>query len=181
MPHILDIILALPLVWGAYKGFKKGLIIEVTTLVALIASIYGAIKFSDFTAVYLRENWTIDERYMPILSFAVTFIAIVILVNLLGRLLEKVVKLASLGTINKLAGALFRVAKIAIIISVVFSMVDSLDKDWGLIPTEMKEGSVLYEPLSQIAPIIIPAIKDNEWTKKLQEALPDKEDILGLP
>ena len=83
MPHILDIVLALPLIWGAYKGFKKGLIIEITTLIALVAGLYGAIKFSDLTAVYLQENWTIDERYMPILSFAITFIAIVILVNLL--------------------------------------------------------------------------------------------------
>jgi membrane protein required for colicin V production len=181
MPHILDIIIALPLLWGAYKGFKKGLIIEVTTLAALILGLYGAIKFSDFTAVYLQENWTIDERYMPILSFAITFIGIVILVNLIGRLLEKVVKLVALGLANKLAGSLFRIAKICVIISVLFNVVDSLDKDWGLVPTEMKEGSVLYEPLSKIAPTIVPAIKDNEWTKKLQEALPIEEEIPGLP
>jgi membrane protein required for colicin V production len=174
-PHILDIIIALPLVWGLYKGFRKGLIIEITTLAALLAGIFGAIRFSDRMAVFIREQWEIDDRYMPILAFAATFIIIVILVNLIGKMVEKLVDMASMGFLNKLAGGLFRALKIAFIISVIFTMAISLDDDWGIIPNEVKQQSVLYEPLSRLAPIIIPAITDNEWTNKLKEKIPDSE------
>ena len=175
-PHFLDILIALPLVWGLYKGFRKGFIIEVATLAALIAGIFGAIRFSDQAAIMIREQWEIDDRYMPILAFAVTFIIIVILVNLIGKMIEKVVDMVSLGFINKLAGALFRALKVAFVISVIFSMLQSLNEDWGLIPPEIEEESVLYKPLSKLAPLVIPAVSDNEWTKKLKESLPSNEE-----
>lgn len=182
-PHLLDIVIALPLVWGVYKGFRKGLVIEIATLAALLAGIYGAIRFSDSMAVLLQEEWEIDERYLPILSFAATFILIVILVNLLGRMLEKVVDMVALGFVNKLAGGIFRGLKVALILSVVFSMLQSLDEDWGLIPEELSEQSVLYEPLSTLAPLIIPAIEDNEWTKNLDPSsiISEEEEDLTSP
>lgn len=175
-PHFLDLLIALPLVWGLYKGFRKGFIIEMATLAALIAGIFGAIRFSDTAAIMIREQWEIDDRYMPILAFAATFILIVILVNLLGKLIEKVVDMVSLGLVNKLAGALFRALKVAFVISVVFSMLQSLDEDWGIVPPEVKEESVLYEPMSRLAPLVIPAMSDNEWTNRLKEQLPTAED-----
>ncbi|NNC83510.1 MAG: CvpA family protein [Flavobacteriales bacterium] len=176
-PHVLDIIIAIPLVWGLYKGFKKGLIIEIATLAALIAGIYGAIRFSDRAAVLLREQWEIDDRYIPILSFAVTFIVIVILVNLLGRMVEKLVDMVSLGFVNKLAGGVFSALKIAVILSVLITMVETLDEDLGMISDDLHEESVLYVPLSRLAPLIIPAVKDNEWTKKMKESLPDVDSL----
>lgn len=176
-PHILDIIVALPLIWGLYKGFRKGFVIEVATLAALLAGIYGAVRFSDEMAVLIREQWAIDDRYMPILAFALTFIVIVILVNLIGKLLERLVDMVSLGFVNKLAGGLFRSIKVAFVISVIFTMMDAIDEQWGIIPQEVKDNSVLYEPLSQLAPLVIPAITDNEWTKKLKENLPSSDKI----
>jgi membrane protein required for colicin V production len=176
-PHVLDIIIALPLLWGIYKGFRKGLIIEVTTLAALLAGIYGAIRFSDSAAILIREHWEIDDRYMPIVAFAITFILIVILVNIIGKMVEKLVDMVSLGFLNKLAGGLFRALKIAFILSVIFTMVTSLDEDFQIIPDTVKDESVLYGPLSKLAPIVIPAISDNEWAKKLKETLPDSEDL----
>ena len=57
--NYLDIVLALFLVYGAYNGFKKGLIIEIATLIALCLGIYGSILFSDQTAVYLQQEFEI--------------------------------------------------------------------------------------------------------------------------
>ena len=44
-----DYLLLLPLVYGLYRGFTKGLIIELASLVALIAGVYGAMYLSSFT------------------------------------------------------------------------------------------------------------------------------------
>lgn len=47
--NYIDIILLLPLLYGAYRGFSRGLIIEVATLLGLLLGVYIAIKFSGYT------------------------------------------------------------------------------------------------------------------------------------
>ncbi len=51
--NYIDLIIAIPLVWGVFVGFKNGLIIEVASLAALLLGIFGAIHFSDLTANFL--------------------------------------------------------------------------------------------------------------------------------
>jgi len=51
--NVLDIILGALLLFGLVRGFMKGLFVEVASLVALIAGVYGAIHFSSFTAILL--------------------------------------------------------------------------------------------------------------------------------
>ena len=53
----LDIVLGVLLIWGLYKGLRNGLFVEIASLVALIAGLYGAIRFSYVTANYLNESW----------------------------------------------------------------------------------------------------------------------------
>ena len=45
--NVLDIIILVLLVLGLINGFRKGLFVEVASLVALVAGIYGAIHFSN--------------------------------------------------------------------------------------------------------------------------------------
>jgi len=51
----IDIILIVPVVWGLYQGFKKGLVIQVTSFIALGLGIYGAINFSSLAVTYIRQ------------------------------------------------------------------------------------------------------------------------------
>ena len=46
--NYLDIIIAVPLLYGMIKGFSNGLIKEVTSLLALFIGVYVAINFSEF-------------------------------------------------------------------------------------------------------------------------------------
>ena len=86
-----DIIIIIPLIWGAYKGFKKGIIIEIASFIALGLGIWGGMKFSSISAKYLSETFDIAENIMPLISFAVTFILIVIVVFTLAKMLQKIV------------------------------------------------------------------------------------------
>ena len=117
MPHYLDILIAIPLLWAAYRGFKKGLVIELAGLAALILGIYCALKFSDFISDFIVEQWAYEGKYLPIISFALTFIVVVLLVHLLGKAIEKMLDVVALGAANKLAGAFFNIMKVAIVIS----------------------------------------------------------------
>ena len=53
---VLDIVFIIPIVWLAYNGFKKGLIVEIATFFALIIGVYVSLYFSDITAEFLSNT-----------------------------------------------------------------------------------------------------------------------------
>lgn len=170
--NYIDIVLCVPLIWGAYKGFSKGFVIEVASLAALLLGVYGGIKFADFAADFLTGTFSLETKYMPVIAFAVTFIIIVIGVFALAKLLEKFLNVVSLKFINKLAGAAFGLLKIGMILSVILVIIDSVDQRSSILPRKMKKESLLYEPVSRIALTVIPAIKNSDLFKDTRK---DKE------
>ena len=50
--NYIDIVILLFLLYGAFRGFSKGLIIEVATLAGLILGVFIAIRYSPFTKGY---------------------------------------------------------------------------------------------------------------------------------
>lgn len=174
-----DIIIIIPLIWGAYKGFKKGLIIEVASLIALFLGVWGGVKFSSISANYLGEMFEISEKIMPIISFAVTFIVIVIAVFSLAKLLQKFIKLIALGLINKITGAAFGVLKFMLIISVLLSLVNTVNAQINFISPEMKESSLLYKPISKVALIIIPGLKEINFNGLMDDVVEKEGEIIN--
>jgi len=158
---VLDIVLLVPIAWYTYKGFTKGLIIELATLVGLLLGIYIAANFSFYTADFLRDKFDLHSQYMNIISFTLTFIGVVILIIIFGKTLEKVVNLLLLSFVNKLAGALFGLLKVAFILSVLIFILSTFGVEKTLIDKEMQQKSYLYKPVKSIAPFVFPLIKDN--------------------
>jgi len=157
--NYLDIIFMVPLIWAGFRGFKKGLIIEVSALIAFGFGIWGGIHFSDFVAELLSNS--IESKYVPLVSFAITFILIVAAVFVLGKMLEKAVNLVQLKLVNKVTGAVFGVAKIVLVISVLLVIVNSFDQKSNIVPKDLKENSLLYKPLSDVSLKVIPALKNS--------------------
>ena len=155
-----DIIIIIPLIWGAYKGFKKGFIIEIASFIALGLGVWGGIKFSAISAKYLSEAFDISEKIMPLISFAVTFILIVIVVFMLAKMLQKIICMIALGFINKAAGSLFGMLKFGLIMSVIINFTNIINNQISFIDPEMKSSSVLFEPIGKVAQIIITGLKD---------------------
>jgi membrane protein required for colicin V production len=165
----IDLILVIPLAWAAFKGFKKGLVIEVFSLLALIVGIYGGIHFSDYVADWIENDLKVKTDFMPVISFAVTFLGIVVAVYFLGKAVERVVNMVAMKLVNKLLGLAFGILKVGLILSVILVFADSIDKEVGLLPKDEKEKSLLYEPLREFALTIIPAIKESDFYKELRE------------
>lgn len=152
---VLDIIFIIPIVWLAYKGFTKGLIIELSTLVALILGIYISLHFSYITANFLKDYFSTDPKYLGILSFIITFILVVVAVNLLGKLLEKIIDLVALSFLNKGFGGFFGVLKAAIFLSFIIYFVNKFDKNRYIFSESITSKSVLYPYIEDVAPTII--------------------------
>lgn len=155
-----DILFIIPLLWGAYKGYNKGFVIEIASFIALGLGIWGGVKFSYISAEYLSQLFDISEKLMPLISFAITFILIVIAVFTVAKLLQKVIKMVALGFVNRLAGLLFGCLKFALIVSVVINLVGVINEKIPFIDEEMKNSSLLYHPLTKVAQIFIPGLKD---------------------
>lgn len=178
--NILDIILVIPMIWLAYRGFTKGLVIELTSLVALILGIWIALHFSYFSSDFLTEHFEINQKYLHIVAFIITFIVIIILVYLVGKLVERLINLIALGFINKLAGAVFGVLKAALLLSVVILIINNFDKKESVITPKLREGSVLYKPISSIIPTIIPWLDLDELMNKEIPGTDIFQEIIAL-
>jgi membrane protein required for colicin V production len=156
---IVDIVLGVILLFAFYTGLKKGLFVTLASLVGLIAGIYGAIYFSHFAASYLIDYFSWSEQVINLVAFAITFLAIVLVISLAGKLLTKIADFAALGIINKLAGGVFNALKFAFIISVIFMFINaSTDVSGLLISEEKKAESVLFEPIASLAPLVLPSL-----------------------
>lgn len=153
---IFDIILAVILIIGFVKGLKDGLFVEAASLVALIAGVYGAIHFSYIIGNYLTSKVQWEERYITLAAFATTFVIIVVVISLLGRLLTKLADFAMLGWINKIAGGIFGALKWALIISIALLIFDRFNNKITFITPENKAKSILYEPVKNLAPMLFP-------------------------
>ncbi|MEN8224059.1 MAG: CvpA family protein [Bacteroidota bacterium] len=154
----LDIGLAIPLLWFTFKGFKNGFIIELASLAALILGIFVALHFSFYAEDYLRENFEVAENYLYIISFAITFIIVAVLIHLVGKIIHKLISIIALGFLNRLAGGIFGLLKTALVLSVIIYFLNGFDTDSSIIKPEIKESSYLYEPVESIVPMIIPRL-----------------------
>ena len=124
---VFDIIFLLIFAWAAYKGYTKGLIVQLATLVALILGIFGAIKFSSLTANFLVEKFELETNFIHIISLIVTFVIIVIAVHFLAKLIQKLFEAIALGFVNRLLGSVFNIIKYAVILSVILVILNSVN------------------------------------------------------
>lgn len=175
--NYIDIVLGILLVLSAISGFRKGLVVELASLAALILGIWGAVKFSYITSEFLVENFDWQWDHLNIVSFLVTFVVIVILVHIIGSTVNKMVETVMLGFVNKLAGLVFGILRAALILSIILVVFDKIDEDMELLSSETKAKSRMYEPIRNLAPTIFPFIdfwdeesnSENEepWYKKV--------------
>jgi len=172
--NLLDILILIPLLLWAYQGYKKGLIISLASLAALILGLYFAFYFSDYTADKLTEYFNISEKYLAIIAFVVTFVVVVIAVVLVGKIIQKFIDVLLLGFLNKAAGAVFGVLKGALYLSILFFVINYFDPNHGLIKDEVRNKSLLYKPVESFAPFLY------SWLHlyNLNLQLPSKDEVV---
>lgn len=163
--NYIDFIIIILLVFGLARGFINGFIKELASLLALILGIWGAIKFSAFTAGRLYDYFDMTGQYVGIIAFMITFVIIVIIIHFIGLLVDKFVETISLGFLNSLLGLVFGVFKTALILSVIFVILNAIDAKHHFLPEEKIEQSKFYNPIADIAPVLFPVIGEGNFDK----------------
>lgn len=152
---IIDLIVLAAFIYAGYLGFKNGLILSLALLIGLALGVWGAKRFSDYAADWLLKNFEIN---IPTLSFALTFVVILLLVYLLGKLLEKTVSMLLLGWANKIGGILFSLGKAILILSICVYLFEQINIDYKFVSKADLDHSVSYPILQKIESLLMPKI-----------------------
>ena len=160
---IIDITFALLMILAIFKGISKGLILGVFSLFAFMVGLAAALKLSAVVAVYLRDKAGALTKFLPLLSFMLVFIAVVLLVGLVARIIKKTIRFAMLGWLDGIGGVILY----ALIYTTIFSIFLFFAEKLFLISSETISSSIVYPYVAQWGPKvldnlgkIIPVFKD---------------------
>ena len=158
--NILDAIILIALIPAIIQGLRKGFISQAISIISIVAGIWASARFANIVTEWVSQYITASEQVLKIIAFALILVVVFIVLGLLGRLLESILKIVMLGWINKLLGLLFSLLKAVLIIGLIILAFSSLNSSIGLVKPEVIEGSALYEPVKDIAEAIFPYIKN---------------------
>ncbi len=155
-----DIAILAILLIGAYSGYRKGLILELIGIVAFVLAIVGGFKLLHVGMDYLSKMYDGFGNFLPFVAFLALFVLILMLVNLLGKFLKRVIHLTPFGMVDNLAGALIGVVKGALALSILlwvmasldFNLPESLTKDSRILPIVSKFAGQVSGFVSSIFP-----------------------------
>jgi len=147
----IDIIAIVLIVLSIIKGFQKGLVVAIFSLLAFIIGLAAAIKLSSAVAAYLGANTSVSHRWLPIIAFVVVFFIVALLVRLGAKMIEGALLMATLGWANKLGGILFYFLLYFFVFSIVLFYCTQLH----LIKPETIQTSATYPIIYPMAPVIL--------------------------
>jgi membrane protein required for colicin V production len=148
----IDIFLILLLFYGAYRGYKKGLLVEILTFLALIIAIISAFKLLHTGIEWLSPQDKESNKLLPYFAFIIVFIMVFIGVFFLSKLIKKVLDYTLLGKFDSMAGAIFGMCKVAFGVSLLLWLSHYAKIN---LPSDTIRGSLLYPKLLPFAPNVI--------------------------
>jgi membrane protein required for colicin V production len=148
---IIDIILILILLFGAYRGYQKGLLLEILTFLAFIIAIISAFHLLHSGVQWLSDYFS-ETKLLPYISFILIFLLVFTGIFFLSRVLKKIIDYTLLGSFDKYAGALLGTCQIAFAVSMVLWLSHNAHMD---LPRSYTNGTFLYPNLVAFAPKIV--------------------------
>ena len=181
----LDIIIAIPLLLGAFFGFKRGLVMELSRIVSLIVGVYVAVRFSYLFTDYIYQNSGIETELLPIISFCFLMVGMMVLIHLLAKLIDKTLKTVALGWALRITGGIFGLFRMAFIVSLILMLGHRSDILKDMEKGEAFQKSALYEPLVEFSQVVLPALESvdkeswkNRIERKTEEIQNKLEDLV---
>lgn len=151
---IIDFIILIPLLWGGYQGFKKGLVMELITIIAFILGVTLGFLFMDWGIELLKPHIQ-DGSVIPYISFILIFLLVLFGVLMLGKLIKGLVNITLMGSIDKIGGSVFGILKWAFAISIFLWLTERAQIE---VPSNITEGALIYPKLLSYGPFLIDTV-----------------------
>lgn len=157
---MLDIILLICFIPALVQGVRKGFIAQAISIASIIIGIWASSRFAEVVSEWLGKYITVSDQVMKVVAFALIFIAVFLVLAAVGKLLEGMFKMVTLGWLNRLAGLVFALLKTSLILGILIMVFTSLNDTFDLVSEATLNESVLYPPFKEAAFKIFPYIKD---------------------
>lgn len=158
--NVLDLIILIPIGWGMYKGFSKGVVHELAQVAALVLGVLAGLYLSDWIGSGISSLINTDEQQTQLIAFLIAFLGTLALVFLIASRVENMVKSMALGIVNRILGGVFASIKFVLILSVIINFINSADAHGLFLKKETRDGSLLYRPVGAVAPLVLPKIME---------------------
>ena len=149
----LDILILLPLLWGAYSGYRKGLLMAIVAVAAFVIAVVLGFKLLHVGLEWLAPYVSgVPRSVLPYIGFSTMFFPIIFLVNKLGKMLRNSWKYTLIGSFDSIAGAIVGLFLWAFGVSVFLWLVMAIGVK---ISAQAQENTFVYPIVAPIAPTII--------------------------
>ncbi|TFG65174.1 MAG: CvpA family protein [Spirochaetales bacterium] len=153
-----DIIMGLLFILLVIRGLFRGFVTELLTMVAIIAGLACAVFLSGPAALFLQNN-THLQWGTQIISFAVIFIAVFVVVKIIETILHRVFESLNLKQLDRFLGFVLGIAEGFLLVCLVVLILDRQP----FFPTEaLYAKSFIYRIIVSILPYGISIIRDTK-------------------
>ena len=166
---LFDFLISGIMIWGIYKGYVQGFIIQTISLFVLLAGVFVALKLSVSFYDAVIDKSTVALPNFPVIMFAVMFGFIVFASNYVALLVQKQVMSIPKPITTRILGAFFGGLKYMFIISIMLSFVDRLDNNFEIVTEKEKSRTIFYQPFLNFAPTILPRLRFQTKEPQLME------------
>lgn len=179
---ILDIIIAIPLMYFGYKGAVNGLVKEVLNIVGIILAIFITFNYLDVFTGIISPFFEEGASYVPFISGAILFIGTVGVVALIAYATKELLKAVKLSLLNRILGSAFGILKSGLVLSAALLLLAGFN-----IPSdEAREESYLYPTVIYLAPITYNAVAAiypgaENYTETLKQNIGDYNPLENIP
>ena len=153
--NLIDLIIIALLGYGLIKGYKKGLIIELSSFFGVFISFFISINLDDIVSKKLAELININFDILNIIVFILTFLLSYSAIIFIAKGFTKLMKFVYLGLLNSLLGSLFGGLKLLLILMILSKIIFS----FNLIPMKMLSESNLMIQLHILSEIIFNSVE----------------------
>ncbi|WP_310588253.1 CvpA family protein [Dyadobacter sp. CY345] len=151
---LLDILILIPLLWGALHGYRKGLLIEIIGIAGLVVAMILGFKFLGLGMEVLTPYFSdgTARKILPYIGFSAVFFPTIFLLNQFGYRIRRSLRYSILGTFDSFAGAMVGIFTWVFGISVFFWLVNTIGVK---IPEHRTNDTWLYPLVIPVAPNVI--------------------------
>ncbi|MBO6247720.1 MAG: CvpA family protein [Bacteroidales bacterium] len=158
--NIIDIIVIVCCVPAVIRGLSKGFVNQAYSLLALIIGVWLSFKFSAPLGDALMSYVELSPTILHVIAFGIILLIVMLLVTLVGKAVEKVLKFVMLGWLNKILGVVFALIKVFLIIGLVITLFDAINSNIPLVKEQVLNESLFYHPVKNLADTVFPYLKE---------------------
>jgi uncharacterized membrane protein required for colicin V production len=174
MGALYQLLVVIALIWGGYRGYKRGFTGQIASLLGMAFGVVGARLLAPDLTVALIERYPsltegVDPLFLPgVMATAMIYLCLVIIFRLLDGAVHSIMAVFGKGVLNGVAGIFMGVTRYAMIVSIFYNMVIGFDNKSVLLKYAEDNDGNLSEVVMLLSPTLLGCESYEQLAHKLQ-------------